>query len=206
MSKVAGSWFTPLAVTWMVVKSWTTPSDFAAAPVLGSTASTVAAQKAASSRNQGLIASPLLPCERRPSRPVGGTRRRAAIVEAARRGRRSLVPEVTLSGEDHRRAGLVDGGQDLLVADGAARLDDGRDARVQAHRRAVREGEERVRGQDRPLGSVSRTLNRDPGRFDPAHLPGADADRRPLPSDHDGVRLDVLDREPGEPQLRPLLG
>src|SRR5687768_4149775 len=41
-----------------------------------------------------------------------------------------LVAEVAHSGEDHRQAGLVGGGDHLLVADRAARLDDRGGARL----------------------------------------------------------------------------
>jgi len=36
-----------------------------------------------------------------------------------------LVPEVAHAGEHHGKAGLVCGGDNFIVADGAARLDDG---------------------------------------------------------------------------------
>jgi hypothetical protein len=56
------------------------------------------------------------------------------------------VPEVAAVGEDHAGAGRADCVDHLAVAFRAARLDEVRDARVKRDLRAVREGEERIRG------------------------------------------------------------
>ena len=45
-------------------------------------------------------------------------------------------------------AGGVGGGDDLIIADGAAGLDDRRDAALERHLQPVREREERIRGQN----------------------------------------------------------
>ena len=63
-------------------------------------------------------------------------------------GRRS-VPEVAHAGEHHRDAVLVGGGDHLVVAHGAARLDHGDGAVVGDDVEAVAEREERVGGDDR---------------------------------------------------------
>ena len=59
------------------------------------------------------------------------------------------MAEVAAVGRDHRDARGIDGGDDVLVAHRAARLDDRRDARVDRELRAVGEGEEGVGGERR---------------------------------------------------------
>jgi hypothetical protein len=59
------------------------------------------------------------------------------------------VPEVAETGEHHGEAGRVGGGDDLLVPQGSARLDDRRRAGIDGGLKAVGEGEEGVRGGDR---------------------------------------------------------
>ena len=56
------------------------------------------------------------------------------------------MPEMAHEGEDHRQAALVGGGDDFVVADRAAGLDDGGGARLCGCNEAVGEGEERVGG------------------------------------------------------------
>ena len=56
------------------------------------------------------------------------------------------------AGEHHGDAVLVGGGDDLVVAHRAARLDDGGGAGLDGREQAVGEGEEGVRGDDRALG------------------------------------------------------
>src|ERR1700730_15846174 len=71
MSKPNGSWFTPLTGTWIVVNGWTTPSECAAAPVLGSNAITAEAIRAEGNFNQGVISSsPPMDLRRVPGRPT----------------------------------------------------------------------------------------------------------------------------------------
>ena len=72
-------------------------------------------------------------------------------------GRRS-VPEVADAGEHHRDAALVGGGDHLVVAHAAARLDDGDRAVVGDDVEAVAEREERVRGDDRARQRQARVL------------------------------------------------
>ena len=59
----------------------------------------------------------------------------------------SSVPEVPAPGEDHRGAGTLDRLDHVRVALRAARLDQRGHARVEREPRAVREREERVRGE-----------------------------------------------------------
>src|SRR3972149_559657 len=91
-----------------------------------------------------------------------------------------LVPEVAPVGEDHRAARLLARVDDVGVPLRPTRLDDGRDAGVEGDSRAVREGEEGVRGKGGAAQVVPvllRFLDRDPDRVDAAPLPGADAGR-----------------------------
>jgi len=55
-----------------------------------------------------------------------------------------LVPEMPYPGKDHRHSVTVGGFDDFLVADGAARLNDGRRARLRDFFHAVGEREESV--------------------------------------------------------------
>src|SRR4051794_17786841 len=66
--------------------------------------------------------------------------------------RRCSVGKVPGAGEVHGHAGLLRRSDDLLVPDGATRLDDRPDTRVEQHLGPVGEGEERVRRSDRPGG------------------------------------------------------
>ena len=52
---------------------------------------------------------------------------------------------------------------------------------------------------------VAGLVDRDPHRVDPAHLPGADPDRRAVLGKHDRVRAHVAADLPGEQQVAPLL-
>ena len=78
-------------------------------------------------------------------------RRDDAVWETARdrTSRDPLMPEVAHAGEDHGEAALVGGGDHLVVAHRAARLDDRRGAGLGRREQPVGEGEERVRGDDR---------------------------------------------------------
>src|SRR3546814_8879780 len=55
---------------------------------------------------------------------------------------RCLMAEVAHAGKHHRQAGFVGGGDNLLVADGAAGLDHRRRARLDRRQQAVGKGEE----------------------------------------------------------------
>ena len=64
------------------------------------------------------------------------------------------MAEVAAVGRDHRRAGGVDGGDDVLVAHRAGGLDDRRDPGVDRELGAVGEREEGVGGERRPASSA----------------------------------------------------
>src|SRR5439155_1117969 len=66
-------------------------------------------------------------------------------------GMRDLVTEVPHAREHHGHLVLVHSLDHFLIADGAARLDDGRDARLGGGVNAVAEREEGVRGHDAPF-------------------------------------------------------
>src|SRR5260370_40299388 len=78
------------------------------------------------------------------SRQCGWT----AIYRAFRSGAGLAVPEVSYPGENHGDAELVGGGDDLRVADGASRLDDGGGAGFGHGFEAIGEGEEGIGGGD----------------------------------------------------------
>ncbi len=63
------------------------------------------------------------------------------------------VEEVTGAGQIHGHAGLLGRFDDLLVADGTARLHDGLNACVDEHLRTIREREERIGCSDRTVGA-----------------------------------------------------
>src|SRR5688500_3222112 len=117
------------------------------------------------------------------------------------------MPEVAYAGKQHGDAARVGGGDDLVVAHAAAGLDDGRGAGIGERVEAVAKREEGVGGDHRPgqgelrVGSLER---RDAHAVDPAHLPGADAERHAAGAEHDGVRLHVLGHAPGDQQVGPL--
>src|SRR5581483_3174448 len=134
-------------------------------------------------------------CQRRGSCPAFSTR--ASV----------LVAEVSAPGEDHGGAGGRDSRGHLLVPARAARLDDRRDARLEAELRAVGEREERVGGEHRAAHVVAELrclLDRDPDGVDAAHLAGADPDRREILRQDDRVRADVLADAPREDEVSPL--
>ena len=113
------------------------------------------------------------------------------------------MPEMAHAGEDHREARGVGGGDHLVVAHRAAGLDHRGRAGL-GGRRSARRGTERTRRTRRPSRRSS-ALRRPSASaasaalhaairaaVDPAHLPGADADRGAVLGVDDGVRLDVL--------------
>ena len=81
------------------------------------------------------------------TRSATPTDRSAARTARAAAPAPSSVPEVPAPGEDHRGAGGFDRVDHVGVALRAARLDQRRHARVEREPRAVREREERVRGE-----------------------------------------------------------
>src|SRR5207249_5411990 len=105
-------------------------------------------------------------------------------------------PEVTPAGEDHRRAARVGGADDLLVARAAARLDDGRGARLERLLEAVGEGEEGVAAHHRSVERDAEPLGAGAGGthgLDARGLAAAERERAVGGGEGDGVRLDVLD-------------
>ena len=64
------------------------------------------------------------------------------------------MEEVAGAGEVHGHAGLLGRFDDLLIADGAARLHDGLDARVDKHLGTIGEREERIGCRDRTGGAI----------------------------------------------------
>ena len=89
------------------------------------------------------------------------------------------MAEVAEVGGDHRHAGRVDGGHDLLVAHRPAGLDDRADARVDRQLRAVGEREVRVGGQRRAGAAIGRAgTRRGPSRSRSAPRPPCSSGRR----------------------------
>src|SRR5690606_4359340 len=114
------------------------------------------------------------------------------------------MPEMAHAGEHHRDAALVGGGDDLVVAHRAARLDDGRRADVGDDVEAVAERKERVGGDDRPgevEPRVARLDRSDARGVDAAHLAGPDAERGTVAAEDDRVRLHEFRDAPGEEQV-----
>ena len=64
------------------------------------------------------------------------------------------MPEVAYSGVQHGETGFVGGGDDFVVADRAAGLDDGRGAGFRGGDQSVGEGEVGVGGDDGALGQA----------------------------------------------------
>ena len=86
------------------------------------------------------------PCSGR--RPI---RRTSELLSSPSQGERSM-PEMPDAGEHHGDAVLVGGGDHLVVAHRAARLDDRRRAGLDRRQQPVGEGEERVRRDHRAFG------------------------------------------------------
>ena len=104
------------------------------------------------------------------------------------------------TGKDHGHSEAVSGGDDVVVADGASRLNDGDGAGFGGFLDAIGEREESVGGDD---AAGERRLRFHDGDFygiDAAHLAGADAERGAIFGENDGVGFDVLADFPREAQ------
>ena len=115
------------------------------------------------------------------------------------------MQEMTPSGEDHRKPLAVRGFDDLVVAHGAAGLDDGGYAGFGQRLHAVGEGEEGVAGGDGPSRPLGGLLYRYLGGVDPAHLASPDTHRGPFPGEDYGVALYDTGHAPGEEEVFHLL-
>ncbi len=109
--------------------------------------------------------------------------------------------EVTLASEDHRHTGVIRGGNRLAVLHRSTWLDDGAHAGPGRDLHAVGVWKEAITGQHRAGRSRSGTVDGKLDRLHPAHLTGADPDRRAFVGDDDRVRADMLDHRPRELQV-----
>src|SRR5580698_4964153 len=110
----------------------------------------------------------------------------------------SLVEEVAHAGEDHGEVEAVGGGDDVVVAHGAAGLNHGGGAGFGGFFDAVGEWEKGVGGDD---AAGERRLRFHHGDFygiNAAHLAGSDAEGGAVFGEDDGVGFDVLRDFPGE--------
>src|ERR1044071_2413206 len=101
-----------------------------------------------------------------------------------------LMTEMAHAREHHGDAALVGGGDDLVVADAAPGLDNGRRAGVGDDVGAVAERKEGVGGDRRAAQREAGALRldgRDARAVHPAHLPRADAERASRAREDDGV-------------------
>ena len=121
------------------------------------------------------------------------------------RTRIASVPEVPHAGEDHRDAVRVGGGDHLVVARAAARLDDRRRAARRSPPRG-RRGTGRTRrtpsDRARERDAGARAARGAPHRLDARRLAAAERERAVRRGEDDRVRLDVLDDAPGESERR----
>ena len=111
------------------------------------------------------------------------------------------MPKVSHAGEDHGDAMFVGRGDDFVVLDRAAGLDDRFGAGVGRFVQAVAEriksvGRHRRSFEIQAVGCGAH--DGDFGRIDAAHLAGADAEDLIRRREHDRVRFDVAANPPGE--------
>ena len=114
------------------------------------------------------------------------------------------MTEVAFSGEDHGDAVLVGGGDHLVVANAAARLDHRCHTRTDDDIEAVAEREEGVARARATGDAVTSASSGDAGRVDAVLLAGADAERLALAGQHDGIGRDRGAHDPGELEVLPL--
>ncbi len=106
------------------------------------------------------------------------------------------------AGEDHGEPRAVGRFDDILVMHRAAGLDHGRRAGFRRSEKPIGERKEGIGGDDRAFRETFRKARRlrrlggllrgDPGRIDPAHLPGPDPDRRALLRIDDRIGFDIF--------------
>ena len=116
------------------------------------------------------------------------------------------MPEMADAGEDHGYAKAVGGGDDVLIFDGAAGLDDGGGSGLGYGFKAVGEREKGVGGGDATLKRQHGFHGAEAGGVHAAHLAGADAEGLAVTGVDDGVGFDVLADAPGEEQAAQLFG
>src|SRR5437660_9331450 len=117
-----------------------------------------------------------------------------------------LVMELPHAREHHREPVLVRGRDHLGVVHGAAGLDDRRDAGSCRFVDAVAEREEgvaRETGATRVVALLLRLVHREKRGVDPAHLAGADSDRRLTLGEENRVGFHGSHGGPREPQVVP---
>src|SRR5690606_29375233 len=118
------------------------------------------------------------------------------------------VAEVAGSGEDHRDSVLVAAVDAVLVAEGAAGVDDDLDAGLAGFLDGVAPGEreEGIAGEDGPGHFVAGLLHRDFDALHAVRLAAAHAEEAAVLRNGDGVALHVLYAAPGELQVFELRG
>src|SRR6266513_2343880 len=121
--------------------------------------------------------------------------------DASRRTREASVPEVADAGRHHRHAGGLGGGGHFRVADGAAGVDDGGDARRDRLLDGVRKREERLGGHDRAPRAHAGLPRRQPYGLHPVHLARTDPNDLAAAREDDGVRADKPADRPGKPEI-----
>jgi len=116
------------------------------------------------------------------------------------------MPEMPLAGEDHGDAVLVAGGDNFVVAAGAARLDDRGNTRLGGAVDRVVEREKRIRGEHGAAGPIAGFFQGDFDRIDAAHLARASSDEHAIFGDDDRVGFHESTYDPGEMQVGLLSG
>src|SRR5713226_10545147 len=102
------------------------------------------------------------------------------------------------AGEDHSEAEAVGSSDDIVVANGAARLNERGSTGFRGFFDAVREREEGVGGDDAALQRRLRFHYGDFYGVDATHLAGADSEGGAVASENDGVGFYVFADFPGE--------
>ena len=87
-----------------------------------------------------------------------------------------LMAEMAHAGGEHGNAGCIGGGDRFGIPDGAAGVDDGRDAGPGSDFDRIGEGEERIGGHDCALRFFLCSISRDPHAIYPIRLSTADPD------------------------------